>query len=143
MKNVIGYLLFSCLILASCTHDSLDIENTTALITNEDLIGDWNSANARVNGQPIEDFTGTPYIASNIMGFKEDQRYYFNYNSGTWKIEDNQIKLENERDLKVLSFEGDKMTLEAEIFAHQTYYQLMGIDKNEKVILVEDYYRRK
>lgn len=140
-NNLLKFVfIFGMSILAfSCSPDEMEEQ---IIVTEAQLIGEWRSSNTLINGVPIADFTGTPYISANIFGIKEDGNYYFNYNSGGWNIEGNTIILENERNLKILKFNDDVMTLEAEIFESQTFFDLEGIEANEKVIIQEDFHKQ-
>lgn len=131
-------LLFSLMITTfGCTHNEIQDQ---IIVTESQLIGEWRSSNTLINGKPIQDYqVGYTFEVSNIFGLKADGVYYFNYNSGDWKLENNTILLENERDLKILKFENGVLTLEAEIFESQTFVDLEGIESNEKVTIQEDF----
>ena len=142
MNNNLFGLVFMFGILMMAISCSSDDKEEQILATEAQLIGEWRSSNTLINGAPLEDFTGTVFNVSNIFGMKEDGNYYFNYNSGGWSLEGNTIILENERNLKILKFDDDLMTLEAEVFANQTFFELEGIEENEKVTIQEDFRRQ-
>jgi hypothetical protein len=131
-----SFLLILSFMVYNCSHDAIEEQPK---ITEAELIGEWRSSNTFINGKPIEDYMEQYYSIWNLMGLKDDGRYYFNYNSGEWKLENNKILLENERDFKIIEYKDGVLTLEAEIFASQTYLVLDGIESDELVTIQEDF----
>ncbi|MDF1695219.1 MAG: hypothetical protein P1U56_05280 [Saprospiraceae bacterium] len=140
MKNKINNIVLALSLMLvvgfiSCSEQNLCVEES-------DLLGTWRSENLNINGIDATEFIDGSEIILNILGLREDNTYFFNFNSGEWRILDNSVlDLSGTGKLKIISYSDSLFTVEGEIIAAQFFSPLEDFSPDETILLTEDYRR--
>ena len=134
MKKYTLLLVFA-LIQLSCSDKTVDLKPT-------DILGEWHTENAFINGSPASDFLDGGKLYSSILGLQKDDFYFLNYNSGSWSLDRNILTLSNKGKFEIISYNDSLMTMKRELLAIELFTQLYEIPDNETITLIEDYRRR-
>lgn len=131
-------LLLMMILAGSCQKE----EEMTHL---EDLYGDWRLTDIEINGQPAVNFG--PFIPQSLLGLRETGRFYFDYNSGTWEVRGNELRLWRGddgpifRDYTIVHSSPDSLVLSGFLTESAFYTDFAQFDDNEPFV-AKSYFSR-
>ena len=141
---MINRLLLTCLVVLLVSLGfSCEKEIAGPLTTN--LHGNWHLANVEINGQPAGNFG--PFTAQCLLGFQETGRFYLDYNSGTWELRGEELRLwsgitdEVFRDYTVIYSSPDSLVLGAFLTERDFYANFPQFDSEERLVTVSHFGR--
>ena len=111
-------------------------------ITKEELLGEWRTTEMFIN----DDDSEIPFHTNGlvIMGLNDDH-YFYNFDSGQWYIEKDQLTLEREdeifRDYSVIFFNGDSLVVETKLTEDRLFFDIESIEQDE-VFTLREHYRK-
>lgn len=137
------YLLFSWAALLISLGMSCEKENVSPQLT--DLHGQWNLTNLEINGQAAANFG--PFSARCLLGLQETGSFYLDYNSGTWELKGNELRLwarESDRvfrDYTIIYSSADSLVLGAFLTERDFYADFPQFDSNARLVTVSHFSR--
>lgn len=141
---MINRLLLTCLVVSLVSLGS-GCEKETAGPLTTNLHGNWRLANVEINGQPAGNFG--PFTAQCLLGLQETGRFYLDYNSGTWELRGEELRLWSGmsdqvlRDYTVVYSSPDSLVLGAFLTERDFYANFPQFDSEERLVTVSHFGR--
>lgn len=132
---------------ALCIAMSCDYHNAESIVESNALIGTWQTENVFLNG--VNSNVHVDFLNDGInLAIKEDRSFYRNYWHGQWELNQYELVLKNQLDVKstrwratVLEVSKDRLVLEFNLTEGEYCCDFTAFDESE-VITIREVYRR-